>query len=503
MLNSVSARYFGWRYPTLHARLHHLKSRVTQTNIGILIVHSKKQIAPVISFRNSQGELVRGTITDLQRRTLVMEIYNPYSIVQVSEILTALTVKAGTADVYCGRAVVTSLVSTGLTAVVSVVLADEWRELSALTTTDAAAFGSEARLFIKDWDERCRVREDYQFAVNELRAFLTEVSRWVAQVDLASGLPGESEFLSDSTFYELAEPILKRARLYFDELECIASQISSESSSAHRVYAQSALHPLLLRSPFIYRTYTKPLGYAGDYQMVNQILDNRRQGPNTYFQMINSGFLEGHLAQAHRNRIDILYEFLERLANSALKEGKKKRVLNVGCGPAVEIQRFIREFHTPDVLEFVLVDFNEETLGHAKEKIKDATLHRKVGVVVDYSHQSVHDLIKRNINVLADAAFDAVYCAGLFDYLSDKVCNRLLAYFSSQSKRGGKVIFTNVHSKNPDRHFIMDHILEWFLIYRNESDMMRVSDRAGMRVARTYLDRTGVNVFVEAEIMNG
>ncbi len=50
-------------------------------------MYSKTQIDPVVSFRNSQGEQVRGTIINLQRKSLVMEIYNPYSIVQVSEVL--------------------------------------------------------------------------------------------------------------------------------------------------------------------------------------------------------------------------------------------------------------------------------------------------------------------------------------------------------------------------------------------------------------------------------
>ena len=53
-------------------------------------MYSKTQIDPVVSFRNSQGEQVRGTIINLQRNSLVMEIYNPYSIVQVSEVLSDL-----------------------------------------------------------------------------------------------------------------------------------------------------------------------------------------------------------------------------------------------------------------------------------------------------------------------------------------------------------------------------------------------------------------------------
>ena len=50
-------------------------------------MYYQTQIDPVVSFRNSQGEQVRGTIINLQRKSLVMEIYNPYSIVQVSDCL--------------------------------------------------------------------------------------------------------------------------------------------------------------------------------------------------------------------------------------------------------------------------------------------------------------------------------------------------------------------------------------------------------------------------------
>src|SRR5690606_36271795 len=131
------------------------------------------------------------------------------------------------------------------------------------------------------------------------------------------------------------------------------------------------------------------------------------------------------------------------------------------------IQRFCREFERPEMLEFKLVDFNAETLSHTEKKIDAVIKDRGLEVDIKYVHQSVHDLIKRNIKVPSEEAFDAVYCAGLFDYLSDKVCNRLLAFFSSQSVPGGNVLFTNVHSKNPERHFVMEHVLEWFLIYRD------------------------------------
>ncbi|GAB7544927.1 class I SAM-dependent methyltransferase [Cupriavidus sp. CuC1] len=463
-------------------------------------MYSQTQIDPVVSFRNSQGEQVRGTIINLQRKALVMEIYNPYSIVQVSEVLSELSVRMGSKNAYLGKAVVMSLVNTGLTAVVSLTLIDEWRELSDLPN-EPKSVGREAELFINDWDARFNIRRDYQIVVNEMRAFLSEVSRWVEQVDLTENLPKTDGRLREDVFYELATPIMLKVKTYLDRLEGEAGQVEAEIAPVHRTYAQSALHPLLLRAPFVYRTFTKPLGYAGDYEMVNQILSDPQQGPTTYFQIVNTAFLKAAVATAHRNRIDLLVDFLSRQADAARAAGRPFRILNVGCGPAFEIQRFVREYPQPEFLSFQLVDFSEETLAYTKSSIESSAASAGHKVSVEMVHQSVHELLKRKI-APDDAGlreFDAVYCAGLFDYLSDKVCSRLLSYFAARTRPGGQLLVTNVHSANPEK-FGMEHLLEWYLIYRDEARMsMLLPERS--RDHKLYVDQTGVNVFAEAIIL--
>ncbi|CAJ0729438.1 MAG: class I SAM-dependent methyltransferase [Ralstonia sp.] len=462
-------------------------------------MYSPNQIDPAVSFRNSQGQQVRGTIITLQRRALVMEIYNPYSIVQVSEVLSELAIKMGTRQAYLGKAVVISLVNTGLTAVVSLTLIDEWRELSEVADTPASV-GEEARTFVQEWQERFRIHRDYQIVVNEMRAFLAEVSRWVEQVDLSKTLPREDNKLRMDVFQELAEPIMLKLKGYMDGLESEAGKVEAELAPAHRTFAQAALHPLLLRAPFIYRTYTKPLGYAGDYEMVNQILSDPREGPNTYFQIVNAAFLRTDVAEAHRNRIDILVQYLSDLAAQAKAAGRTFKVLNVGCGPAVEIQRFIQQHPEPSLLAFELVDFSEETLDYTREQMRRAMDRARKTVNVDFVHESVHQLLKRRITADSPQAgdCDAVYCAGLFDYLSNKVCQRLLAYFASRTRQGGAILATNVHSNNPMR-FVMEHVLEWYLVYRDEPLMAELLPE-GSHDARVYTDVTGVNVFAQASV---
>lgn len=463
-------------------------------------MYSPNQIDPAVSFRNSQGQQVRGTIITLQRRALVMEIYNPYSIVQVSEVLSELAIKMGTRQAYLGKAVVISLVNTGLTAVVSVTLTEEWRGLADVEDSPKQV-GDEARAFIQDWDERFRIRHDYQIVVNEMRAFLAEVSRWVEQVDLSKSLPKENNHrLRMDVFQELAEPVMLKIKHYLDWLETKAADVEPELSPAHRTFAQTALHPLLLRAPFVYRTYTKPLGYAGDYEMVNQILSDPREGPSTYFQIVNTTFLNAAVARAHRNRIDILVNYLNELAAEAQKAGRPFKVLNVGCGPAAEIQRFIREHPEPHWLAFELVDFSEETLDYTRQQMDAALRTSKKTAEINFVHESVHQLLKRRIAPGTPEAgdCDAVYCAGLFDYLSDKVCSRLLAYFAARTRPGGMVLATNVHSNNPEK-LGMEHLLEWYLVYRDEERMATLLP-TGSENVRIFTDDTGVNVFAQARM---
>ncbi|MEG1118298.1 MAG: SAM-dependent methyltransferase, partial [Janthinobacterium sp.] len=95
-------------------------------------------------------------------------------------------------------------------------------------------------------------------------------------------------------------------------------------------------------------------------------------------------------------------------------------------------------------------------------------------------------------------SFDAVYCAGLFDYLSDKVCARLLMHFASRVGPGGRLLVTNVHANNPGK-FGMEHLLEWHLIYRNEEGLSALLPEHAIDPL-IYVDATGVNVFAEVSI---
>ncbi len=453
---------------------------------------------PVVTFRNSQGEAARGTLTSLQRRSLVLEIYNPYSIIQISEVLHDLVIRSGERAIYQGKAVVVSLLNTGLMALVSVALIDEWSDLRGVGA-DLSRIREEAQHFVDGWFDRFKVGRGYMVAVAEIRTFLAEVSRWTDQADLSESLPrGPDGRLRHDVFVELSSPVIQTAANYFAELENEIAQVSESGVEGAKGFAQTSLHPLILRAPFVYRTFAKPLGYAGDYEMVNQILGDPQQGPTTYFQMVNTLFLASPVAQAHRNRIEILVDRLQSTIEQAKAAGRAFRVLDIGCGPAKEVLRLLGSEQDAECLEFTLMDFSEETLRYTELQLSQANGRRARPATLKYINDSVHNLLKRAVRnewIPLEERYDLVYCAGLFDYLSDKVAARLLEYLTARTRPGGRVLVTNVHPCNQQRG-VMDHVLEWHLIYRDETQLRSVlpSPRCEEQL---YTDETGVNVFAE------
>jgi extracellular factor (EF) 3-hydroxypalmitic acid methyl ester biosynthesis protein len=247
--------------------------------------------------------------------------------------------------------------------------------------------------------------------------------------------------------------------------------------------------------PFIHRSFTKPLGYAGDYQIVNMILEAKSSMASTYARVVSTFHLTRTPAVAHRNRVDRLENRLRQEARRRAQEGGPLRVLNVGCGPATEVERFVSQGMEARGSQLTLVDFNEETLAYVRHRLAEARARSKIAFDISTIHQSIHELLKAASNGESSLSgnYDFIYCAGLFDYLSEKVCKRLVGLFYDWTSPGGLVLTTNVHAKNPIRYY-MAHVAEWYLEHRDESQCRSFASNTP---ADVLTDATGVNIFLE------
>jgi extracellular factor (EF) 3-hydroxypalmitic acid methyl ester biosynthesis protein len=450
----------------------------------------------LVSFRNSQGLEARGSLMRLSRQQAMFEIYNPYSIVQLSEVLTDLRIHQGEREVYHGRAVVTGLMNTGLMLIVSVSLVDPWSDLKGLRPGEVLR--SFVHDFVADWEAgNERMHKPFQLSVGSLRNYLQEVSRslehWETEAGLNEATAEESlklEFVQD-----VDQEIFPRLGQLYLDFEETAKDIPRRSQPYHRAFAQRELHPIMLCSPFLYRAFTKPLGYAGDFGMVQMMLREPWEGANSFAKLMNASVLRHNAPAAHRNRITMLQQHLTEEATRVARAGKRMRVLNVGCGPAAEVERFLLAEEVANQTDFVLVDFNTETLDYVRNHLVPLARAKRPQMRIDIEQRSVHEIIQTSIEAksLEPASYDVVYSAGLFDYFRDTTCGFLIQHFYTLLLDGGRVIVTNVTPAHSSEA-MMELVLEWTLELRDVKQMLTLAPGLGKQEA--ICDDTGVNVFL-------
>jgi extracellular factor (EF) 3-hydroxypalmitic acid methyl ester biosynthesis protein len=449
--------------------------------------------------RNSQGAPVRGSLMHFSNQNAIFEVYNPFSILQLSEVLTDFKIVIGERTLYAGRGVVSSIVNTGIMLVCEVTLVDAWNDFDVLSIiANKDLFRSEVKRFVSDWKQNNRIMPEFKVLTSDFQGFLSDLSLWLKQVEVTIGhaAPQNVEDYSAELVDKVVEPLRPVAWEFFGQLEGLAAKIAPEEASIHKAYIRRDLHPLTLCSPFIHRTFTKPLGYAGDYEMITMILDRPCEGRTLFAKTINKLLLEAAPAEAHRNRIAILKKMLQEEIDRAKARNSPLKVLNIGCGPAKEVREFIASSKDADFCQMTLMDFSKEALQFAETKIQQQKALSGSKIELVFVEKSIDELLRESIVLNREAGapqYDLVYCAGLFDYLTDSVCRRLIALFYDWLLPGGLLSVTNIHPCNPQRH-LMEYLLEWNVIHRTERQFEQLATPEGDR--EVFGDQTGVNIFL-------
>lgn len=450
-----------------------------------------------IVFRGGRGGDVRGAVVQFTPDSLVFEVYTPHREVEAGETVGEMILYRDGRPVFSGGAVVNSVLSTGVRLIVTATPLAPWKPFPELGSPGQLL--ADAHTLVEDWTRRNALLPEYQLAVTAIRSFLTELRQFTAPVDLAYCVPsnGRSAHPPDEMIEALFGVVQPRLKALFDRFEDAARMVPPEQVAAHRGYTQRELHPLTLCAPFVHRTFTKPLGYPGDYQMVNMILHNRLEGPSTYAKLVNAYFLRLDVAQGHRNRIDELVDILQREARRIAGRERPLRVLSLGCGPAEEVCRFILREPLAARCELTLLDYNDETLTFAREQIRNAMRDNGREPSVKFVSSSVQQLVRQAVRPDRDPgpAYDVVYCAGLLDYLADRMCSRLMGLMYRWAAPGGVAIATNVHPRHQS-HAALDCLGEWRLNVRSEADLLALAPDEGGTVS-VGAEPLGVNVFLD------
>jgi extracellular factor (EF) 3-hydroxypalmitic acid methyl ester biosynthesis protein len=454
-----------------------------------------------VTFKAGDEQMaLHGVPVRMARHAAVFELFNPLVTPRLSEVLADFKISLHERPIYSGRAVVQNIVNAGAKVVCEVALEEaSWQEYDGKAIARRPGeIAEEFNLLIKDWQKFYKVSPEFKVTVADMQTFLYDLRLWLDNVELGlQTVPNAERGKTErEILLALCAPALSAFASLFEKFEKLALAAQPDARVAHSLYAKRLLHPLVLCSPFMHRTYEKPLGYAGDYEMVRMMTMEPFRGDSIYAKLLNAFFLNTPPVVAHRNRIDTLVKHLSAETLRVVQKKRRATMFNLGCGPAAEIQKFMADSPLSNSVNFSLLDFNDETAAFAQRTLNQIKHQNNRETGIQVIKKSVSGLIKDS-SKFGQNSFDLVYCAGLFDYLSDNVCTTLLEIFYDLAAPGGLVLVSNVDASNPSRGW-MECMVDWYLVYRDARQMREIMPEGipGDAV-RVFSEVSSVNIFAE------
>ena len=253
---------------------------------------------------------------------------------------------------------------------------------------------------------------------------------------------------------------------------------------------QREILPFVLLTETMERFYSKPRGFAVDFQTIEMIYRNRPAGTGRIGPLLDRCFLSSPIAAAIRNRRVLLAKEIMRTIQA--KDGAA-HVTCLACGPAREIFDVFQQLDDRRRLYASLVDIDLQALAYAADRRNNAGLQNRLNLI---NANLVYLALGRQKLELNDQ--DLIYSIGLIEYFNDKFVVKLLDWIYGRLRPGGTVILGNFHPNNYGKE-MMDYVLEWRLIHRSEEDMHRLftCSAFGRSCTRIQFEDEGINLFAE------
>jgi SAM-dependent methyltransferase len=231
---------------------------------------------------------------------------------------------------------------------------------------------------------------------------------------------------------------------------------------------------LIHEAPFTKRAFEKPRGYTGDAVTLDYIYGTSGLPTHTTSrgERIFEWERQTDACRAIRARRDALAQLLDQLTDTT----SHARILSVACGHLREAQKCaaIREGRFE---EFIAFDQDPQSLTLVADE------QSRCGVTAVQG--SIRHILSGKQRW---SGLDLIYSAGLFDYLSDPLAAALADRLFGMLRPGGRLLIANLA---PDLRNIayMEAVMDWWLIYRDELSLRRVTRSCADRAASVAIFR--------------
>lgn len=427
--------------------------------------------------------VLSGRILRLSPHFLVCEMLNPQQALAAGFIAEEATVYLARREAYHGPARLIKVVHTGQALIGEWALSGPWQSLPAASSASVMP-GSEAlQPFLQRIRVLGRIHEVFKAVVADVASVLEEARQCLDRVEMSiQPTPGQTHLDAQRALFPgLSKDLFPVFDQVFAKFEEASRDIPPDLDAEYHSLVRQRLHPLMMCAPFIHHVYAKPLGFAGDYGALHKLMEDPYEGHTLYARLLNAWLVLSPAGDAYRHRIALLVDEMRTQARRCHANGAGLRVLSIGCGAANEVVRYLELEDLSHSSEFTLVDFHPDTLAFALAQVEKARQQHWRLARVTLVPQSIQGLVmdearmrRKGLASLGPVAraggYDFIYCTGLFDYFSDRVCRRLTQTMYHMLAPGGRLVLCNFAPANPIRQF-MKYVLDWNLTHRTEAEM--------------------------------
>lgn len=250
--------------------------------------------------------------------------------------------------------------------------------------------------------------------------------------------------------------------------------------------------------PFARRAAEKPLGYAGDFELMGLLYRDEAEADSLlgnlllHFHRLEPG------GQAVRNRRDYLGAVLREALGRTSAE--RVRIANIGCGAAAELVQFLEQSgELGRRCDITLVDQDARAIAACQSRL--TPLSRRTGCRIRYVCDPVARLIRAAPLAACLGEHELIYSAGLFDYLEDDVFVGLASALRSCLTDSGRLVIGNMASHNPSR-VLMSTFMDWALLHRSQAQLRGLGSAASRSgdVVEVEAEPSGVNLFLSLRV---
>jgi extracellular factor (EF) 3-hydroxypalmitic acid methyl ester biosynthesis protein len=239
---------------------------------------------------------------------------------------------------------------------------------------------------------------------------------------------------------------------------------------AAKQFTQATVTPLLLGCPLINRTWNKPLGYAGDYHVMEYYYQDEFEGDTVFDQLMHKLFVQNPMAQGVVSRARFMVDLLDSEHERIAENGSRRfAVANLGCGPGREVEMWAETKAHRGPVNWTLIDQEEEALALAHQIGHEAVREAGRPAELKLLHLSFSKLLRH------PEAFDfcpqnLIFSSGLFDYLRADRAELIVKALYDRLVPGGLLAIGNAIGPNTNL-WPPEFVADWPILYRSRNDM--------------------------------